>query len=48
LKTGFSEDRDIMGDDSERFDCRYDVSAAHNYRVDLQQFMLAGLVFNWP
>jgi hypothetical protein len=37
-----------MVDDSERFDCRYDLSAAYNYRVDLQQIMLAGLVFNCP
>jgi hypothetical protein len=36
-----------MGDNSESFDCRYDLSAAHNYRVDLQQIILAGLVFNW-
>jgi hypothetical protein len=48
LRIGFSEVHDIMEDNSESFDCRYELSAAHNYKVDLQQIMLAGLVFNCP
>jgi hypothetical protein len=43
---GFLAGHDIRGDTSASCDCRYGLSSGHNYRVDLQQIMLLGLVFN--
>jgi hypothetical protein len=41
---GFLAVYDVRGDISESCDCRYGVSAGHNYEVDLKAIMLAELV----
>jgi hypothetical protein len=48
FKIDFLADHDVWGNISPNCDCRYGLSAGHNYTIDLQHLTLAGLVLMWP